>query len=90
MQLRLSVRKDITLASPFAETTESLVSMGFHESLDEAMRRAVRDMIALVTARSSLTRNQAYMLLSLAGDLRITQVVDGEKGVHMLLRKDWI
>ena len=89
-ELRLSVRKDMTLASPFAETAESLVSMGFHESLDEAMRRAVRDMIALVTARSSLSRNQAYMLLSLAGDLRITQVVDGEKGVHMLLRKDWI
>jgi acetamidase/formamidase len=30
------------------------------------------------------------MLLSLAGDLRITQVVDGEKGVHMMMRKDWL
>jgi len=89
-ELRLSVRKDMGLASPFAETGELLISMGFHESLDEAMRRAVRDMVALVGARSSLTRNQAYMLLSLAGDLRITQVVDGEKGVHMILRKDWI
>jgi acetamidase/formamidase len=30
------------------------------------------------------------MLLSLAGDLRITQVVDGEKGVHMMMQKDWL
>jgi len=47
-------------------------------------------MIDQVTGRSSLSRNHAYMLLSLAGDLRITQVVDGEKGVHMLMKKDWI
>jgi acetamidase/formamidase len=50
----------------------------------------VRDMIGLVTERTELTRNQAYMLLSLAGDLKVTQVVDGEKGVHMVMRKDWL
>lgn len=89
-EFRLTVRKDSKLVSPFAETDEHLISMGFHENLDEAMRKAVRDMVDLVTQRSSLTRNHAYMLLSLAGDLKITQVVDGEKGVHMVLRKEWI
>ncbi len=64
------------------------MSMGFHETLDEAMRRAVRDLVRIVTERTSLNRDQAYMLLSLAGDLKITQVVDGEKGVHMVIRKD--
>ena len=54
------------------------------------MRKAVRDMINLVADRGGLSRNHAYMLLSLAGDLRITQVVDGEKGVHMLMRKEWL
>ena len=34
-----------------------------------------------------LSRNQAYMLCSLAGNLRVTQLVDGNKGVHMLLDK---
>ena len=86
----LTVRKDLQLASPFAENNEYLISMGFHENLDEAMRKAVRDMVDLVTQRSSLSRNHAYMLLSLAGDLKITQVVDGEKGVHMVLKKEWI
>jgi acetamidase/formamidase len=89
-RFRLTVRKDMTIERPFAESPTHLISMGFHETLDEAMRRALRDMIAMVADRASLSRNDAYMLLSLAGDLRITQVVDGEKGVHMMMRKDWI
>ena len=30
---------------------------------------------------------QAYMLCSLAGQLRVTQIVDGNKGIHMLFPK---
>ena len=87
-RFRLTVRKDIRTPSPYAKSPEFLMSMGFHETLDEAMRRAVRDLVRLITERTSLDRDQAYMLLSLAGDLKITQVVDGEKGVHMVIRKD--
>lgn len=86
-RFRLTARKDLTLAMPFAETASHLISMGFHESLDEAMRRALRQMIDVVAERASISRGEAYMLLSLAGDLRITQVVDGEKGVHMMMNK---
>jgi len=89
-KFRLTVLKDMTLKTPFAENDEYLISMGFDEDLDEAMRKAVRDMIDVVAARAGLSRNHAYMLLSLAGDLRITQVVDGEKGVHMMFRKAWL
>ncbi|CAA2101966.1 hypothetical protein MBUL_01445 [Methylobacterium bullatum] len=84
---RLTVRKDLDYAWPFAETPTDLMTIGLHESLDEAMRQAVREMVRHVCARSGLTRNQAYMLCSLAGNLRITQTVDGNKGVHMLLPK---
>jgi len=89
-EFRLTVRKDLALTAPFAENSDHLISMSFHEDLDQAMKQALRDMIVQVTNRTSLTRNQAYVLLSLAGDLRITQVVDGEKGVHMMLRKEWL
>ena len=89
-RFRLTVREDMDLSTPFAEDAEHLISMGFHEDLDEAMRRAVRDMVRLVVERTGLTRNRAYMLASLAADLRITQVVDGEKGVHMTIRKAWL
>jgi acetamidase/formamidase len=89
-RFRLTVRKDMEITGPFAENATHLISMGFHETLDEAMRRAVRQMIGLVSERAGITKDQAYMLLSLAGDLRITQVVDGEKGVHMMMLKEWL
>jgi acetamidase/formamidase len=89
-RFRLTVRKDMQITGPFAESPSHLISMGFHESLDEAMRRAVRQMVGLVSDRAGINRDEAYMLLSLAGDLRITQVVDGEKGVHMMMHKDWL
>lgn len=89
-RFRLTVRKDMKIDTPFAETSDELISMGFDEDLDEAMRKAVRDMIGLITERTDLTRNHAYMLLSVAGDLKITQVVDGEKGVHMVIPKKWL
>lgn len=89
-RFRLTVRKDMSFDMPFAETATHLISMGFHESLDVAMRRALRQMIGVVAERAGLTCGEAYMLLSLAGNLRITQVVDGEKGVHMMFNKDFL
>jgi acetamidase/formamidase len=61
--------------------------MGMHEDLDVAMKRALREMIDLICARSSLSRGQAYQTCSLAVDFRVTQMVNGEKGVHGMLRK---
>ena len=72
---------------PFAETPTHLLSIGLDEDLDDAAKQAVREMVDHVCRRTALTRNQAYMLCSLAGDLRVTQLVDGNKGVHMLLAK---
>ncbi|MGY2050010.1 acetamidase/formamidase family protein [Methylobacterium sp. JK268] len=85
--VRLTLRKDLGYRWPFAETPTDLMAIGLHESLDEAMRQAVREMVRHLCARTPLTRNQAYMLCSLAGNLRITQTVDGNKGVHMLMPK---
>jgi acetamidase/formamidase len=84
---RLTVRKDLGYAYPFAESPTHLISIGMHEDLDEAARIAVREMIAHICRRTSLTREQAYMLCSLQGNLRVTQTVDGEKGCHMMLAK---
>ena len=85
---RLTVRKDFPVARPFAETPTHLMSIGLDEDLDDAAKQAVREMVHHVCARTALTRNQAYMLCSLAGNLRVTQTVDGNKGIHMLLAKD--
>jgi acetamidase/formamidase len=84
---RLTVRQDFPLDLPFAETATHLISIGLDEDLDDAARQAVREMVKHVCRRTNLSRNQAYMLCSLAGDLRVTQTVDGNKGVHMMLAK---
>jgi acetamidase/formamidase len=72
---------------PRAETPTHFIIMGFHEDLDLAMKQALRGMIDFITARSALTRVQAYQFCSLAVDFRVTQTVNGEKGVHGMLEK---
>ena len=76
-----------TLRFPRAESPTHWISMGMNEDLDLAMKQALREMIAFITARSSLSRDEAYQFCSLAVDFHVTQTVNGEKGVHGLLRK---
>jgi acetamidase/formamidase len=81
------VRKDMKLTTPRAETPEAFITMGFDEDLDDAARIALRDMIALIAERAGLSRQDAYTLCSLAADLRVTQMVDVNKGIHCVLPK---
>ena len=84
---RFTVRKDMKLRWPRAETPTHVITMGLHEDLDEAARRATREMIDYLTTQRGLSRYEAYMLTSAAVDLHVTQVVDGVKGVHAMLPK---
>jgi acetamidase/formamidase len=84
---RLTVRADMQLSLPQAEDAENLITMAFNEDLDEAAKDALRQMLDVITARTNLTREQAYSLCSLTADLRITQIVNGNKGVHVVLPK---
>lgn len=83
----LSLRRDMELAWPMAETPTHVVTMAFDPSLDACVVTALRLMLDLVVARTGLSRQEAYALCSLAADLRITQVVNGNKGVHVMLEK---
>jgi hypothetical protein len=51
-------------------------TMGIGPDLMEGAKAAVREMIEVVAARWGLTREDAYMLCSLAGDLKILEIVD--------------
>jgi len=75
------------LRYPRAETASHFISMGMNEDLDVAMKTALREMIAFITSRTNLSRQEAYQFCSLAVDFHVTQTVNGEKGVHGLLRK---
>src|SRR5690606_39665503 len=82
-----NVGKAMTLKSPRGETPEPYITMGMHEDLLEAARIAVREMIDFLQTEKGLSADDAYMLTSVAVDLRITQLVDGNLGVHAMLWK---
>jgi acetamidase/formamidase len=84
---QLIVRKDMHLRWPRAETPTSFITMGLNEDLNEATKWAVREMIDFLTTEKHLSRDDAYMLSSVAANLSITELVDGNKGVHMSIPK---
>ena len=81
------LHKNTGLRFPRAETPTHFITMGLNEDLDLAMKQALREMIAFICARTNLSREEAYATCSLAVDFRVTQTVNGEKGVHGMLRK---
>jgi acetamidase/formamidase len=86
-KFQLTVRKDMTLSWPRAESPDFIMTMGFDRDLDLAAEMAVREMVAYLVAERHMSRDDAYMLTSMAVDLRVTQIVDGVKGMHALLSK---
>ena len=81
------VRKDMHLRWPRAETPTHYITMGFHEDLKEATTLAVREMIDFLATEKHLSRDDAYMLTSVAADLSVTQLVDTKSGVHASIAK---
>lgn len=83
----LIVRDDMKLEWPLAETPTHVMTMAFDPDLDDCVVIALRDMIKLICARTGISREDAYTLCSLAADLRVTQVVNGSKGIHCMVEK---
>jgi len=86
-RVRLTVRKGMTLKWPRAETPAHYISMGIDVDLTAATRIAIQEMVDFLTATKKLDRHAAYQLTSLAGDVAITQLVDGTMGVHVKMSK---
>ena len=74
-------------AYPRAETPTAFIAMGFDDDLSNAARKAVRNMVDFLVATKGMTRDDAYMLVSVAGDVEITELVDRNKGVHVFMPK---
>ena len=86
-RFRLTLRKDLRLDYPRAETATHYMTMAMDPDLDQCVVRALRDMIVLLGEKRNLSREDAYTLCSLAADLRVTQTVNGSKGIHCMIAK---
>ncbi|MDB9380239.1 acetamidase/formamidase family protein, partial [Nodularia sphaerocarpa] len=87
-RIKLTLRKDLQLTTPIAETPTDIITMGFAPTLDTALELALKNMIALLERCTNLSAEDAYVLCSLAVNFHITQVVNSpQKGVHGMLPK---
>jgi acetamidase/formamidase len=85
--LQLIVRKDMKLTWPRGETPTHWIAMGIDRDLTQATKIAVREAIALLQSVKGMSRDDAYMLISTAGDVSVTQLVDQTVGVHVMIPK---
>ena len=85
--VRISVRKGKRILWPRAETPTHYITTGLHPDLDEAARMATREMIDFLVSEKGMSRDEAYMLCSLAVDLHVSELVDDTKGIHAMLPK---
>ncbi|OLC13977.1 MAG: hypothetical protein AUH29_11420 [Candidatus Rokubacteria bacterium 13_1_40CM_69_27] len=84
------VRKDLKVEWPQLETTTHWILMGFDENLEEAVKIAVRNAVKFLSEQQKLvpmSRDEAYALVSMVGDCRVTQMVDIRKGIHCMIPK---
>ena len=83
----IHLRKGMTLSMPRAETATHYITHGIDPVLDNAAKQALREMIALIQEKSNLSKEDAYTLCSIAADLRVSQIVNQHKGIHVMLAK---
>jgi acetamidase/formamidase len=89
-QVTVDLRHDLELRMPIARARGAWLTFGFDEDLDVAARQAIDGMLELMERELSADRDYAEALASVAVDLRVTQIVNGVKGVHAILRHDAI
>lgn len=87
-ELTLALRDDQPLTTPVAWTPDAWIVLGFDEDLDEAAAIAVDAMLELMGREHGLGRRDALAIASVVVDLRVTQLVNGARGIHAVLRHD--
>jgi acetamidase/formamidase len=87
-RLQLTVRKDMTLTWPRAETPTMYIAMATDKDLVVATKTAIQEMIDFLVREKHLDRMTAYQLTSVAGNVAITQLVDENVGVHVTIPKE--
>ena len=85
--LEFVLHKGVKSPYPSAETPDAYIAMGFDDDLSNATRKALRNMLDFLVSAKGMSRDDAYMLMSVAGDVEVTELVDRNKGVHVVLKK---
>jgi acetamidase/formamidase len=88
-RLQLTVRKAMKLTWPRAETATDYISMAADPDLTVATKLAIQEMVDFLAASKNLSKHRAYQLVSIAGNVAVTQLVDRPNvGVHVRMPKN--
>lgn len=88
IEVSVEVLKDSNLPLPFVETDDLYVTLASRETMEDASKLALNNMVDFITEKTDLTFNQAGMFLSMAGDLKVSQAVNPNKTMRVEVRKD--
>lgn len=87
IEVTVEILKDSDLPLPFVETDELYATLASRETMEEASKVAINNMVDVLRSKTDLTFNQAGMFLSLAGDLKVSQVVNPNKTMRVEVKK---
>jgi acetamidase/formamidase len=85
VDITLTLHENMNLKMPLAKTPAGWITFGFNEDLDLAAAQALNGMVEFIQELHKIEKAEALALASLVVDLRVTQVVNGAKGVHAVL-----
>jgi acetamidase/formamidase len=85
--LKFILHKGMKLTAPRAENATHYMAFGLDEDLDKAMQMAIRETNKFLLDLKGLEFERAFTLSSIGVDFRVTQVVDGTKGIHSMIPK---
>jgi acetamidase/formamidase len=88
INLTITVDKTTKLQWPRIETPTEWITMGFDEDLGKALENAKGETAKFLAGQRKIPLDQAMALVASVSDCRVTQVVDGKKGVHCISSKD--
>ncbi len=90
VEVEVTVLKDFKYKLPMIETNDKWITLASRLTMEEASDLAINNMVDLILDKTDLTVNQAGMLLSMAGNLRVCQVVDPNMTMRMELKKRYV
>lgn len=90
VEVKVEVLKDFDFNLPIIETKDKWITLGSRETMEEASDLAICNMADLIMKKSNFSLNQAGMLISLAGDLRVCQMVNPHITMRVEISKDII
>lgn len=87
LTLRLTVEKEMHIARPRALTPDHFITIAYGEDLTRAMQQAVQDMVDFLVQEKGMSPYDAYSLLSLAGNVRMSRTLREISPVKMMLSR---